>query len=226
MGKNKLGKFAENETFKHVFQPTAEESLNKNYVNRGKWRKNYFKNENPLILEIGCGKGEYSVGLGKKFTDKNFIGIDIKGARIWRGAKTVADDKMKNVAFLRTRAEFIERYFDKNEVDEIWITFADPQPKKERKRLTSPRFIEHYRNLIKEGGIIHLKTDSDILYEYTMEQIQEQGYELIMESNHLYGELIQNLDEDTQQIMNIKTHYEKIFSDKGFDIKYVKFRIN
>lgn len=226
MGKNKLGKFAENKTFKHVFQPTAEESLNEDYKNKGNWRKNYFNNENPIILEVGCGKGEYSVGLGKQFKDKNFIGIDIKGARIWRGAKTVEEENIKNVAFLRTRAEFIERFFGKDEIDEIWITFADPQPKKDKKRLTSPRFIEHYRNILKKGGIMHLKTDSDILYEYTMEQIEEHGYELIQQTDNLYSELIDDLDEETQKILNIKTHYEKLFSDKGFDIKYVKFKIS
>ena len=162
MGKNKLARFAENRTLPNVFQPTREEALNNFYL-KGKWRSEVFKNQNPLVLELGCGKGEYSVGLAKAFPEKNFIGIDIKGARFWFGAKEAINEGMTNVAFLRTQIELIDCFFEKDEVDEIWITFPDPQIKYRRTkhRMTHPDFLERYKKILKKDGMIHLKTDSE-----------------------------------------------------------------
>ena len=227
MAKQKLQRFAQNKTFQHVFEPTMEEAFNKDYQLKGKWRSKVFKNDNPIVLELGCGKGEYSVGLAKKYPNKNCIGIDIKGARIWYGAKESLDLEMKNIAFIRTRIEFIESFFAKDEIDEIWLTFSDPQPQdsREKKRLTSPRFINRYKTFLKPNGIVHMKTDNTGLFDYTLEQIQEHNYRLIESTHNLYEEHIQNLDPDTQEILGIKTHYETIFSEKGFKIKYCKFRL-
>lgn len=209
-------------TFSNVF----EAEVGKEFEMKGKWRKQYFKNDNPIVLELGCGKGEYAVGLGEFYPDKNFIGVDIKGARMFIGAKDALDKKMSNVAFLRTRIDYITEFFDENEVDEIWLTFSDPQPKKPRKRLSSPLFINRYRQFLKPGGIVHMKTDSDILFEYTEEQIKEQNYECWELTWDLYGELPENIDPKTREIFHIKTHYEKLFTAKGSVIKYCKFGIN
>ena len=222
MGKNKLKKFAAVKEFDNFHEPVLKEE----FKLKGNWNQDHFKNDNPIVLELGCGKGEYSVGLGKHFPDKNFIGIDIKGARMYIGAQESVDGGMNNVAFLRTRIDFIEDYFGKDEVDEIWLTFSDPQPKKPRKRLTSPLFINRYRKILKPGGIVHLKTDSDILFEYTEEQIKEHNYECLELTWDLYGELPEQLDELTRDIFHIKTHYEKLFTSRGSIIKYCKFRIN
>lgn len=161
--KNKLAKWADNLTFGNVYQPKTSEVLNTNYHLKGKWNTAVFKNNHPIVLELGCGKGEYSVGLAKEFPEKNFIGLDIKGNRIWKGAKEAFESSMKNVVFVRTRIDFITSIFEENEVDEIWITFPDPQPKdrQERKRLTSPLFTERYKKILKSNGIIHLKTDHE-----------------------------------------------------------------
>lgn len=209
-------------TFSNVF----EAEVGKEFEMKGKWREQYFKNDNPIVLELGCGKGEYAVGLGEFYPDKNFIGVDIKGARMFIGAKDALDKKMSNVAFLRTRIDYITEFFAENEVDEIWLTFSDPQPKKPRKRLSSPLFINRYRQFLKPGGIVHMKTDSDILFEYTEEQIKEQNYECLELTWDLYGELPENIDPKTREIFHIKTHYEKLFTAKGSVIKYCKFRIN
>ncbi len=209
-------------TFSNVF----EAEVGKEFEMKGKWRKQYFKNDNPIVLELGCGKGEYAVGLGEFYPDKNFIGVDIKGARMFIGAKDALDKKMSNVAFLRTRIDYITEFFDENEVDEIWLTFSDPQPKKPRKRLSSPLFINRYRQFLKPGGIVHMKTDSDILFEYTEEQIKEQNYQCWELTWDLYGELPENIDPKTREIFHIKTHYEKLFTAKGSVIKYCKFGIN
>ncbi|UKN03555.1 tRNA (guanosine(46)-N7)-methyltransferase TrmB [Paracrocinitomix mangrovi] len=226
MPKKKLIRFEDIKTMDWVVEPTMEEIKNKQFPLKGKWAKEIFKNDSPIVLELGCGKGEYAVGMGRKFPDKNFLGVDIKGARIWYGANTVREEKMSNVAFLRTRIDFIESFFAPNEISEIWLTFSDPQPRKPRKRLTSKLFIDRYRKFLKPGGIVHLKTDSSWLFASTLEQIDEHQYELISKSWDLYGELVENLDVDTREILEIKTHYEQIFSEKGHDIKYVKFRIN
>ncbi len=209
-------------TFSNVF----EAEVGKEFEMKGKWREQYFKNDNPIVLELGCGKGEYAFGLGEFYPDKNFIGVDIKGARMFIGAKDALDKKMSNVAFLRTRIDYITEFFAENEVDEIWLTFSDPQPKKPRKRLSSPLFINRYRQFLKPGGIVHMKTDSDILFEYTEEQIKEQNYECLELTWDLYGELPENIDPKTREIFHIKTHYEKLFTAKGSVIKYCKFRIN
>lgn len=222
MGKDKIRRFALIKEYPNVFEPKIGEE----YHMKGKWRSECFKNDHPIVLELGCGKGEYSVGLAKHFTEKNFIGVDIKGARMFIGASEALENEMKNVAFLRTKIDFINDCFAENEVDEIWLTFSDPQPKKPNKRLSSPPFINRYRKLLKSGGVIHMKTDSDLLFEYTLEQIEENNYELLEKASDLYGELPENIDPQTREIFHIKTHYEKLFTAKGSVIKYCSFRID
>lgn len=225
-GKQKLAHFAEMKTFPHVFEPALNEVFNADYKMKGHWRDDFFKNENPLVVEFGCGKGEYSVGMGRKFLHKNFIGVDIKGARMWRGAKTALEEGLSNVAFLRTRIEFIEGCFAESEVDEIWITFPDPQQKdrREKKRLTGPLFIERYKKFLKKGGIIHLKTDSSFFYEFSLEECEQRGYKVLFATDNLYKEGIQQFDKDFQEVLNIKTHYEKLFTEKGHNIHYLRFQ--
>lgn len=213
MGKDKLKRFAELETFSNVFQLTD--------INKGKWNSMFFKNDNPLVLELGCGRGEYTVNLAKTFADKNFIGVDIKGARIWRGAKTGIEEKIKNMAFLRVEIELINNYFDANEVDEIWITFPDPQPQisREKKRLTHDRFLDNYKQILKANGIVHLKTDNDGLYEYTLERLAARGNKVIKHTNDLYKE--DWLDE----VLSIQTTYEKKYRAVGKNINYIQFQL-
>lgn len=225
MGKNKLERFAENKDFDCLIQPLSTDILQKDFYLKGKWNSDFFDNPNPIVLELGCGKGEYAIGLSRIFPDQNFIGIDIKGARLWRGAKTVHEEQLPNVGFLRTRIDLCDRFFGKDEVNEIWLTFSDPQPKKERKRLTSPVFIERYRKFLKPGGIINVKTDSDLLYEYTLEQIKENKYELICENNDIYSGFADKQPEELQKILSIRTYYESIWLDQKITIKYISFRI-
>lgn len=225
MAKNKLRRFEEMKLMPHVFEPSLEEIKNQGVDYKGKWNSQVFKNDNPIILELGCGKGEYSVGLARKYPNKNFVGVDIKGARMWVGAKEVVEEKLNNVAFLRTKVDFINALFDKNEVDEIWLTFSDPQPNKPNKRLTSKSFIERYRSILKPGGIIHLKTDSDILFEFTEEEITNHNYNCHYLTWDLYKN-IQELPEEVHDILHIKTHYEALFTSRGFNIKYCKFSID
>jgi len=208
------------ETFSHVEQPDLE-LLKKGYDLKGNWKKNFFKNENPLVLELGCGMGEYSVGLAEKFPEKNFLGIDIKGARIWQGASTALAKELNNVGFLRIRIDWIEKCFAKNEVDEIWITFPDPQLKKRRgrKRLTHPNFLKRYANILKKNAPIHLKTDSQFLHEFTLEIITGEKHILEDSTHDLYGSPI------IREHMEIKTHYEKIYLEKGMPITYLRFRL-
>lgn len=224
--KNKLAKWADNLTFGNVYQPKTSEVLNTNYHLKGKWSTAVFKNNHPIVLELGCGKGEYSVGLAKEFPEKNFIGLDIKGNRIWKGAKEAFESSMKNVVFVRTRIDFITSIFEENEVDEIWITFPDPQPKdrQERKRLTSPLFTERYKKILKPNGIIHLKTDHEGFFKYTLQEIKDNNYHLLEHTFNLYAEKIADLDEKTQRILSIKTFYENLFSQKGHHIHYLKFQ--
>lgn len=226
MAKNKLRKFREIKEWSNVFEPSLVPEEKVPFELRGNWNTDFFRNEHPIVLELGCGKGEYSIGLAKHYPEKNFIGIDIKGARIWAGAKEAVDGNIRNVAFLRTKIDFITEYFTEGEVDEIWLTFSDPQPKKPNKRLTSRTFIERYKNILKKGGIIHLKTDSDLLFESTLEQINEYGYECLESTWDLYHELPENLDEKTKEIFHIRTHYETLFTAKGSVIKYCKFKIH
>ena len=224
--KNKLDRFAELKTFDHVLEPGLDEVLverktgkMKPHWMKGKWRSDFFKNDNPIVLELGCGRGEYSVGMGRHFPQKNFLGVDIKGARIWKG--------LLNVGFLRTRIDFIHCFFEPEEIDEIWITFPDPQPQKNRarKRLTHPLFINRYRQFLKPGGIIHLKTDNTFFFEYTLDEIEEQGYDKLIATADLYGDTIANFDDDTREILHIRTFYENLFAAQGSLIKYCKFRL-
>jgi len=222
MGKDKIRRFAAVKSFDNFYEPVIGEVS----PMKGKWRSDHFKNDNPIVLELGCGKGEYSVGLAKHFPNKNFIGVDIKGARMFIGAEEALNDKMTNVAFLRTKIDFITDCFVPGEVDEIWLTFSDPQPRKENKRLSSPPFIERYRKILKPGGIVHMKTDSDLLFEYTEEQIKTQPYECLELTWDLYGEIPEKIDPITRDIFHIKTHYEKLFTSRGSVIKYCKFKIS
>lgn len=216
MGKDKLRKFAEINTFPNVYQ------LDEGKAIKGKWAEAHFKNNNPVVLELACGKGEYAVGLAKFFPEKNFIGIDLKGNRIWRGAKTGVEEQIPNLAFLRIQIEDLLDYFDEKEIDEIWITFADPQPQisRERKRLTSPNFLAKYKPLLRDGGKINLKTDNDGLYVYTKEKVAELGLLTHKDTDHLYqSDLV-------DEVLSIKTHYERIYLKKDKNINYIQFSFN
>jgi len=212
--------------FPNVFEPTLDPNPAKDFYLKGKWRSDYFKNENPIVLELGCGKGEYSVGLAKHYPNRNFIGIDIKGSRMFVGAKEALDTGMTNVAFLRTKVDFIEQYFETGEIDEIWLTFSDPQPGKPKKRLSSRPFIERYKRILKDGGLVHLKTDSDLLFESTEEEIKEHNYDVVELTWNLYHSIPSDLDPTIREILHIKTHYEQLFTAKGSVIKYCSFRIH
>lgn len=221
MGKKKLQRFQEVASYPHVFH-LAFEQLHEGLSLKGKWKHDFFGNTNPIIIELGCGKGEYTVGLAQKHLHKNFIGVDIKGNRLWRGAKTSLENKMGNVAFVRTRIDFIESCFNCAEVNEIWITFPDPQPQKSRtrKRLTSPMFLNRYKKILEPGGIIHLKTDNKPLWDYTLEVIKENNYELISSTDDLYA----SVSDELKEAASIQTFYEKLFSKQGFKICYLSFR--
>ncbi|MBQ7221905.1 MAG: tRNA (guanosine(46)-N7)-methyltransferase TrmB [Bacteroidales bacterium] len=221
MGKDKLRKFRENETFECLLQPTLDQILDRKHPLCGKWGKEVFRNGNPLVLELGCGKGEYTIALAERNPDINYIGVDIKGARLWKGAKYATENKMPNVAFLRTRIDFISSFFGPDEVDEIWVTFADPQPKKPNKRLTSPVFLERYKTFLKKGGIVNLKTDSQLLHEYTLETAPDSGFEILEHNNDIYGSGRVTPDD----ILNVKTFYESQFLAKGLPITYLKMRL-
>lgn len=216
MAKNKLAKFADMATYENVFQYTFDTLKEEGFPFKGKWHT-YFGNTNPVVLELGCGKGEYTVGLARKFPEKNFIGIDIKGARMWTGASQALEEGLTNAAFLRTRIELINHFFAQDEVSEIWITFPDPQMKKTNKRLTSTRFMEQYSRMLKEGGIIHLKTDSNFLYRYSKAMIEENRLGLFFDTDDLYNS---GLNED---ILEIRTFYEQQWLSRGLNIKYIRF---
>ncbi|MBQ5748480.1 MAG: tRNA (guanosine(46)-N7)-methyltransferase TrmB [Bacteroidales bacterium] len=220
-GKDKLTKFRENETFENLLQPTTAEVFQKDHPMKGNWGEKMFGNNNPIILELGCGKGEYTIALAEKFPQNNYIGVDIKGARLWKGAKYATEKSLKNVAFLRTRIEFIDSIFAQGEVSEIWLTFSDPQPNKPRKRLSSPLFLERYSHILKEDGIIHLKTDSQLLHEYTLETIESENHILLEANNDIYG----TNRAENDDILSVKTFYEKQFLAKGMAITYAKWRL-
>lgn len=226
MAKKKLQRFAEIEAFENVFQHPQTEATPKQHENKGKWRESYFKNNNPLVLELGCGKGEYSLGMSKAYPEKNFFGIDLKGNRIWLGAKNAIDENIKNVGFIRTRIDGITSLFAKDEVGEIWITFPDPQPNRERKRLTSPLFLNRYNKFLKKGGVIHLKTDNEPLYQYTKELLEANGHQINYATNHLYQSDIIEKKPDFAKILNIKTFYEDKFTKLGFNICYLQFQFS
>ncbi len=227
MGKDKLRKWKENKTFDHVFEPDLQSAVKgEDQSMKGKWAE-IFKNDNPITLELGCGKGEYTVGLARKYPNRNFVGVDIKGHRFWRGAKTAQEESLPNVAFLRTRLEFIERYFEKDEVSELWITFSDPQPKDEKgtKRITSPIYIERYKNILKPGSLINVKSDSVLLYELSKEGYLEKGYNILLDSQDVYGELVNRVEEDLSEALNIKTYYEKRWLSEGKKIHFLQLKV-
>ena len=223
MAKRKLKKFAEVAAFDNCFFLSFEDSRAGGLALKGNWNKNYFKNDHPIVVELGCGKGEYTVGLAKRFPEKNFIGIDIKGNRIWTGAKTATETNMTHVAFIRTRIDFIEACFGEKEVSEIWITFPDPQPQKSRirNRLTHPMFLHRYKKILKDEGFINLKTDNEPFYQFTKETIEENKLKLIDATADLYADT-QPRDE---ALTSIKTYYEKKFSNMGFKICYLRFQL-
>jgi len=218
MGKNKLKRFAENKTFENLFQHTDFEVKEEIFPLKGKWRQTYFKNDYPIILELGCGKGEYTIGMANYFPEKNFIGIDRKGARLWRGCKEALENRMNNVAFLRIKIEDITSYFAEDEVDEIWITFPDPQLRKERRRLISPNFISKYKMILKQNGIIHLKTDSRELYDYTIETAHRERWNIVSNIEDVY------LDNQNDLLTGIQTFYEKKWLHEEKKISYLKIK--
>jgi tRNA (guanine-N7-)-methyltransferase len=234
VGKNKLARWTELGAFYNVIQAEIGDVSAKDHPVKGRWNEEIFKNPNPVILELGCGKGEYTTGLAKSFPENNYIGIDIKGARMWRGAKTADELKLSNVAFLRTRIEFINSFFSTDEVDEIWITFPDPHPggRNSNKRLTSSWFLNYYRMFLKNYGLVHLKTDNTELFNFTKTIVFHNNLEMIFATNDLYSEIFPKKQQPVQNnslsddILSIKTHYEKIFLDEGLKINYLCFKLD
>ena len=226
MGKDKLRRFEENKSFKCLYQPEFEEVFRKDYFIKGKWNSVHFGNNNPIVLELGCGRGEYTVDLARRYPDKNFIGVDIKGARLWRGARSVTEEGLLNAAFLRTRIEFIEGLFAPGEVAEIWITFADPQIRRDNKRLTAPMFLERYTKFLKPGGVIHLKTDSPYLHEYTLALVKENNFEILQLIKDVYRSIVKGeISGELSELLSIRTHYEEQFIAQGHPITYLSFRL-
>ncbi len=223
MGKGKLEKFAELETFNNVFQYPFSVIQNIPFEMKSRWREDYFHNDNPIVLELGCGKGEYTVELARLYPEKNFIGVDIKGARLWTGAKMALKEGLSNVAFLRTNIEIIDHFFDSDEVEEIWLTFSDPQMKNPRKRLSSSYFLERYRHFLINNGLIHLKTDSNFLFTYTTLMIEKNNLPVQLRTEDLYH--MEGLDEETSKILSIQTYYESMWIERGLNIKYLKFML-
>ncbi len=246
MGHDKLRKFAENETFSCLLQPEASSVLDKvegsnslilrEHPIKGHWNERMFATAQPIVLELGCGKGEYTIDLSRREPSLNYIGVDIKGARLWKGAKFATENKLPNVAFLRTRIEFIEAFFAPEEVSEIWLTFSDPQMKSENCRLTSPLFLERYRKFLKNGGIVHLKTDSRFLYEYSKAVAEQNGLRILASTNDLYGTGRQDLSDCALRsvagesaidaLFEVQTFYERMFTAQGYKITYLSFVID
>jgi tRNA (guanine-N7-)-methyltransferase len=222
--KNKLQKFEENKSFDNLFQYSYERIMAEGFPLQGRWRTDFFHNDNPIVLELGCGKGEYTVGLARAHRDINYIGIDIKGARMWRGLTQAREEGLTNVAFIRARIDQIEHFFGPDEVDEIWVTFPDPHPgegeRNARHRLTSPEFLQRYRKIVKPEGILNLKTDSPIMYEFTLhEVIEKQGLPLLYATDDLYA------NDDVIEVKTIRTFYEQMWLDQGLTIKYLRFKL-
>ncbi len=223
MSKGKLQKFAEMETFKNVFQYPYSVISEVPFTMKGHWREQYFHNDNPIVLELGCGKGEYTVGLARMYPNFNFIGVDIKGARIYTGAKQALEENLPNVAFLRTSIEIIDRFFGQDEVQEIWLTFSDPQMKNVHKRLTSTFFMNRYRHFLINNGLIHLKTDSNFLFTYTTYMVEKNSLPVLLRTEDLYH--TNGLDDRTREILGIHTYYENQWIERGLSIKYMKFEL-
>jgi len=221
--KNKLKRFNENDTFHNVFQPKREDLVDAVYPLKGQWNSQFFKNNNPLVLELGCGKGEYTVGLAERYPNKNFIGIDIKGARFWRGAKTAIENELPNVAFIRAQIELIEHLFAANEIDEIWITFPDPQIKYKRTkhRMTNDTFLKRYKNILNADGIVHLKTDSEFMHGYTLGLLHGQGHEVQYANHDVYRQ-----EGSPEEVTAIQTFYENQYLATQKAITYLRFKIN
>ncbi|WP_423820004.1 tRNA (guanosine(46)-N7)-methyltransferase TrmB [Salinimicrobium sp. TIG7-5_MAKvit] len=220
--KNKLKRFRENESFSNVVQPTREEVVDGEFNLKGKWSSDFFKNDKPIVLELGCGKGEYSVALAEAYPEKNFIGIDIKGARFWRGAKTALEEGLQNVAFLRSQIELVDLLFAENEVDEIWITFPDPQIKYKRTkhRMTNSEFLQRYKKILKPQGLVNLKTDSEFMHGYTLGLLHGEGHEVVQANHNVYKN-----EYSPKEVTGIQTFYEKQYLEQGKPITYVQFRI-
>lgn len=220
--KNKLKRFRENETFKNVIQPKREELVDQPFALKGNWNKDFFKNGNPIVLELGCGKGEYSVELARTYPEKNFLGIDIKGARFWRGAKTALEDGLNNVGFMRTQIELVEYAFAKAEISEIWITFPDPQIKYKRTkhRMTNTEFLQKYKNILTPDGTINLKTDSEFMHGYTLGLLHGEGHEILHANHNVYKN-----EYSPKEVTGIQTFYEKQYLEQGKPITYIKFRV-
>ena len=221
MSKGKLAKFADMETYENVFQYPYSVVSDVPFAMRGRWHELYFNNQNPIVLELGCGKGEYTVELAKRHPDRNFIGVDIKGARMWTGATLALQQGLKNVAFLRTNIEIIDRFFAEDEVEEIWLTFSDPQMKNPRKRLTSTYFMQRYRRFLIDQGLIHLKTDSNFLYTYTQLMAGKNGLPVDVQTDDLYAT---HADSDGIEV-SVQTYYERMWLDRGLSIKYIRFHL-
>ena len=224
MSKGKLAKFADMETYENVFQYPFSVVSNVPFEMKGHWREQYFKNSNPIVLELGCGKGEYAVELAKQHPDRNFIGVDIKGARMWTGATQALREGLKNVAFLRTNIEIIDRFFGPDEVQEVWLTFSDPQMKNPRKRLTSTYFLERYRHFLADGGTIHLKTDSNFLFTYTTYVVEKNHLPLDFRTEDLYQESLEAHPE-LRPVVSIQTYYESMWLSRGLSIRYLRMRL-
>lgn len=220
MTKRKLERFEEMKKFGNVLQPAFDEVYQKDFKFKGKWGRDFYGNDNPIVLELGCGKGEYTIELAKRFKKINYIGIDIKGARMWKGAKKALSESINNAAFLRTRIELINSFFDTNEIDEIWITFPDPQPKNKKKRLTSGGFLNAYQKFLKHNGLIHLKTDNNSLFNYTLKIVKHNKLEIDYFTDNLYNSFIDN------EILSVKTYYENRFLEQGQRIYYLRFKLN
>ena len=220
--KNKLKRFKENETFNNVFQPKRDDLVNSEYELKGNWNAVVFKNNNPLVLELGCGRGEYSVELAKRYPNKNFIGIDIKGARFWRGAKTALEEDIHNVAFLRTQIELVDYAFAKQEVDEIWITFPDPQIKYKRTkhRMTNSEFLKRYKTILKPDGVVNLKTDSEFMHGYTLGLLHGEGHEVLYANHNVYKQ-----EGSPDEVTSIQTYYESQYLEQNKPITYIRFKI-
>lgn len=221
--KNKLRRFKENETFTNVHQPTRNELVDGDFALKGQWRTDVFKNDNPIVLELGCGKGEYTVALAQRYPEKNFIGVDIKGARFWRGAKTALEEHIPNAHFLRTQIELIDYAFAENEVDEIWITFPDPQIKYKRTkhRMTNLQFLERYKKILKPGGLMHLKTDSEFMHGYTLGLLHGLGHEVLYANHNIY-----KLGGSPDEVTSVQTYYESQYLEQDKAITYIRFKIN